>query len=153
MKTPILLLLLPVIFVGCELPRSEKPELEDMTASAAFVAPGTEAIWEIVLYEFGEAQLRLDDRETEPARSHFESTWVNYPSPYRFEGERKKIVGEIVPVEGSPDSYRVHLITWVQRNASDGDPLDLSQAIWQDVEPDPMVTNQLLYRIERHFAR
>lgn len=152
MKTPILLILLPVLLLGCELPNSERPDFEDLAASGEISAPGIEAVWEIVMLELHEAQLRIDERETSAAAGKFATGWTNYPSPFRFEGERKQVLGQIVPVEDKAGYYRVHMTTRVQRNADSKDPMDLSRAIWQEMEPDDMVTRQLMYRIERHFA-
>jgi hypothetical protein len=150
MRTVALILAVLVLF-ACELPKESRPEKEQMTASKNLDAIDLNVLWEIVTIEVNRSGFDIDQLKSSSASGQFESHWVNELAPFRYEGRRKKIVGMIEESPGRPGSYRVLLITWVQRNADLEDPLNPAKAIWQNADPDNGNTGQILYRIERHF--
>lgn len=137
--------------ISCELPNSDRPEPDEMMASSALAAEDMRVVWEIVAMELGQNGYPLDQDASSPGRGTFESHWQVSPAPFRFDGRRKKVVGQIEEVKGSPDRFRVLLSTWVERNADLDNPMDPSRATWQTIEPDDDTTARLLYRIQRHF--
>jgi hypothetical protein len=147
---PVLLLVFTFL-TACELPIGIRPGLADMLESRAIEVPDGELVWEIVKLEFEQAGMGFDMDRTIPSEGTFETHWVEELAPYRFDGRRSRVVGQILPDPESPGFFRVYMTTWVQRNADMDDPFDSQRAIWQDVEPDLGLTRQFIYRIERHF--
>jgi hypothetical protein len=154
MKPSLTFLLLSVFLVpltGCEMPDESRPGLDDMTPGAEHPVPGKEVIWVITLKELGESGYRMLEEKTIESTGDFETRWQDFASPFRYEGRRVKIVGRVDDVEGMPGHSRVRMAAWAQRNADIKNPMNLSQAIWQDVEPDSGIVEVLLYRIDNHF--
>lgn len=149
---PVLLFVpLCFVFVGCEMPEEQRPELANMTPGAELPVPGKEVLWVIVLKELEDGGYRILEDKTIESTGDFETRWQDYPSPFRFEGRRVKILGRVEDVEGRPGFSRVRMAAWVQRNADIKDPMNLAGAIWQDIEPDSGTVETLLFRIDSHF--
>jgi hypothetical protein len=139
------------VFAGCEMPSESRPSLENMTPGEELAVPGPEVLWVITLKELQDAGYRLLEEGTIESTGDFETRWQEFPSPFRFEGRRVKILGRVEEVEGRPGYSRVRMAAWVQRNADMKDPMNTAGAIWQDIEPDSGIVETLLYRIDTHF--
>ena len=147
----LLLIVLCAPFIGCEMSKENRPTVENMTPGTELAVPGKEVIWVITLRELGDSGYRLLEDKTIESTGDFETRWQNFASPFRFEGQRRKILGRVEDVEGNPGFSRVRMAAWVQRNADIKDPMNLRGAIWQDIEPDSGIVETLLYKIEAHF--
>ena len=147
----LLLCLLIAPLTGCETPSENRPGLDDMTPGAEHPVPGKEVIWVVTLKELEDSGYRMLEAKTIESTGDFETRWQDFPSPFRYEGRRLKILGRVDDVEGMPGHSRVRMAAWMQRNADIKDPMNLSHAIWQDVDPDSGTVEVLLYRIDNHF--
>jgi hypothetical protein len=144
-------LALLVFLSACELPSETRPVADQMFSSREFPAVGMEAVYEVTLAEMRRMGLQVDSSKSNRHAGKFETYWTNFLSPFRYEGRRRKLLGEIKENEAVPGRFRVLATVWVQRNADIEDPLDSSKAIWQDVEPDQTTAERLLMNVERHF--
>ena len=149
--TPFALCLVALLLTACELPSGSRPEEEEMTAITGLEALDMEVLWPILMKEVGESGFILDRDKTNQITGEFETRWRLELAPYRYEGLRKKILGVAREMPEGSKKFTVRLTVWSQRNADIEDPMDPSRAIWQDVSPDKATTDELLYRIRRHF--
>jgi len=152
MRKPALLALLPLLaLAACEMPDSVRPEEEDYFESEEIPVLDRQNLWVVTLMELERAGFRVEQGRTNESRAVFETHWKSYPQPFRYEGKRKKVIGKLEEDEARPGTYKVRLTVWTQRNADLENPMDLSQAIWQDEPPDTRTVKQIMYQIERHF--
>jgi hypothetical protein len=110
-----------------------------------------EVLWPILIQEVERAGFIIDRDRTSRLTGEFETRWKMELAPYRYEGRRKKVLGVAREMPVGSKTFTVRLTTWTQRNADIEDPMDPSRAIWQDLEPDQAITDELLYRIRGHF--
>jgi hypothetical protein len=151
MKRFLLPLLGALLLAGCDaMPRESRPEVEEMMASEERPVP-PEVLYEVVTKEVARLGFEVDTAESDPAQGRFESHWSTQLAPHRYQGLRRKIIGEILEVPERPGNYRIHATTWVQTNAEINNPLDPAKAIWQDTDPDDTTTEQLFFLVRRHF--
>jgi len=145
------LVLVALLLSACELPSEERPEEKDMFAIHGLKVGGQEVLWEVVILEVQRSGFRIDQNATNKATGEVETRWRLELAPFRYEGHRRKILGVIREQPEGSGKYSVLLTVWMQRNADIENPMDPSQAIWQDTEPDKATVDDLLYRIKRHF--
>jgi hypothetical protein len=151
MRRATLLLLLVTVPLSCEFSRTNRPAKEDYFESEAIDVLDRQNLWVVTLLEIQRAGFRIDEERTNERLGVFESRWLSFPQPFRFEGKRKRVIGEIVEDPEQAGEFKVRLTAWLQRNADIENPMDLSKAIWQDEPPDMMTVKQIMYQIERHF--
>jgi hypothetical protein len=149
--TVLCLILALLVLTACELPRGSRPKEEAMSGIVGLEALDMQVLWPIVMEEIDRTGFQLDRDNTSMTTGEFESRWRMELAPFRFEGRRKRIVGVAREVPVGSGRFNVRLTVWTQRNADIEDPMDPSKAIWQDVEPDTATTDDLLYRIRKHF--
>jgi hypothetical protein len=148
--TPVLIVAL-LALAACEMPRGSRPTEGQMSGISGLEAYDMEVLWIVLMREIEGSGFQIDRDKTSMNTGVFESRWRMELAPFRYEGRRKRIVG--VARENPPGSQRfdLRLTVWTQRNADIEDPMDPSQAIWQDVEPDTGIVDDLLWRVRKHF--
>ena len=151
MKRFVVPLLGIALLVACDaMPRESRPEVDEMLPSEEFAVPGP-VLWEIATREMGSLGFELDASDSDAGSLSFESHWAVRLGPLRYQGFRRKMVGQILEVPSRPGRFVIRATTWVQTNADMKDPLDPGRAIWQDSDPDNAVTEEFFFRIRRHF--
>ena len=152
MRYALLAVLSAFLLLGCELPSQDRPGRDQMFPSEEFPSTGTEAIYAVALSELDRTGFSVDRVASSEAAGKFETHWRNFLAPFRFEGRRKKVIGEVEESESRPGYFRVYLTVWNQRNADIEDPLNAASAIWQDTEPDQGLSDAIIYKIQNHFS-
>ena len=149
--TTLSLILALLVLTACELPHGSKPKEEEMSGIVGLEALDMQVLWPVLMEEIDRTGYQIDRDKTSMASGEFESRWRMELGTHRYEGRRMRIVGVVREVPADSGSFNVRLLVWTQRNADIVDPMDPSKAIWQDVEPDTATTDELLYRIRKHF--
>lgn len=149
----LLIALSAFLFVSCNLPDGGRPSEEQMIASRPLDVPGREIIWIWLNQELESAGFRLDSLHSNAAAGEFETQWDALPSPQRYNGIRRKIVGVIVEPVERPGTFVLKLAVWRQRNTDINNPMETSQADWEDEEPDAGMAELIIYRIESRLEQ
>jgi hypothetical protein len=149
--TVLCLALALLALAACEMPRGTRPTEGQMSGIVGLEAVDMQILWPLLMEEIDRTGFQLDRDKTHRETGEFETRWRMELAPFRYDGRRKKIVGVAREMPEGSGEFTVRLQVWTQRNADIEDPMDPSKAIWQDVEPDTATTDDLLYRIRKHF--
>lgn len=148
-----LIVLATLVLVSCTIPSGGRPTEEEMSYSKPLDVPGREVVWIWVTQELSNAGYRLDTLHSSAAAGEFETQWDTMPSPQRYNGIRRKVVGSLLESVEEPGKYVVMLGVWQQRNKDIENPLEMTTADWEDQEPDVGAADVLIYRIESRLEQ
>jgi hypothetical protein len=126
-----------------------KDQFEDESVASGALTDDREFLWDVSKDTLERSGYVLDPDETSHATGVLVTRWKENLAPFRYQGKRDQITLRILPVEGGQYEIAVHVRQ--QRNENLESPLESIKADWEDIEPDMIRTEQILFRVKNYF--
>lgn len=137
---------LGVVLAGCESVARQESEAEKIAQwrSLEVEAPSDRMVWQLMLLALQNQGYPLA-AGTDPGARQVESGWKTDLQPFRGDGNRKKAVLKLAPLEKG--RWKVEARVRVEKNQNLVTPLDATRAEWEPTADDPMAALVLLQHV------
>jgi len=141
-------LLLPLLFLAASCGTTGSVFEEESVASGP-LTDNYDFLWDVTKHTLEKKGYVLDRDETDHAARYMETRWRENLAAFRYQGRRDRVMVKFV--DAGTDELGIEVRVQQQRNENLEHPLESIEAEWEDIEPDKVRTEEILFLVKNYF--
>lgn len=151
MKLTAILALLVLVF-GLGACGSPEKLFEKTAISGEPLTTNYDFLWDVTRDTLERANFRIREEDTNKDSGQMETEWRAVQGTFRYEAKRHRLVVKVVKDdEDSEGRYMLKVQVLSQRNESMERAMDPIDSDWEDIPPDPLLGEQVIFRVRNYF--